>query len=105
MPEPLITGGDPCWGCEDRKYAGNGMYECLKGDSCELTEDLEWTRELVVKVAEAVAGSHQARRDTRAGDALDLANALDSILSEQGASLKVEAFLRRCGTPTLREAK
>ena len=82
-PEPLIT--------DIHGHEGQGEA------------DIDWLRGVAAKLADAIDGDHSAFYPIRAQAAGDLADALEEIAYDLDTKLNREAFLRRCGTPTLRE--
>ena len=84
MPEPLIN-------------------EPLYDASPELAGQIDWVRGIAAKTADAVAGDHSVVREMRRAAAYELSCAFEEICFDIHARFDREAFLRRCGTPTLRE--
>jgi len=99
-----LVKGDPCWDCDDKKYAGNGVYECAApGGTCQKERDIEWLTGLVGKVADAIAADHTGTRELREEAATYLSDALADLLYDHRCKLGDEAFMRRADVPKLRE--
>jgi hypothetical protein len=84
MPEPLV---------EPPYSAGHTV-----------ATQIDWIGGIAAKVAEAIDGDHEADREFRIKTALELATAFEEVCYDLHGRFYREAFLRRCGTPTLREA-
>jgi hypothetical protein len=68
-------------------------------------EDADWLRGVAAKLADAIAGDHSVSRSVRCLASSNFADAFEDLCYELGAKPDRAAFLRRCDTPTLREAK
>jgi len=105
MSERLVV-ADPCWGCQHRRYVGEGAYECLEpGQTCEVFQNVEWATGLVATIADAIAVKGESTREMRETAAVLLADALTDILSDLGARLDEGAFLRRAAVPSTKESE
>jgi hypothetical protein len=104
MTDALIK-GDLCWGCEERKYVGEGQYECgHEGGVCQSAVDLEWIGGVIAGTAKLIADHGGASRDYRVMCSGSVADAFQDMLWDMHVQLNMDEFYRRCDTPTLKES-